>query len=296
MGFYYNDNGTLKKIAGKGVAEYGASTIRTFTGSMTVQANNKASALQVVFDTPMPDTDYLISYPELDRAYSHLIFDIYNKTVNGFTLYATNEYNTDLTFNVTVRAYKLYTDIEYNSILNKIPDLLDGRTTILTSSDDLDAIEQVGTYSWNDTANAPANVPGNLTYAILFHVRGAASGANEQQLVFKGSEGAIYMRSLSTQSPRVWGPWNQVDYHKAILKTKSIVFNDITIPSSGFTPLANWLPTGETIPSQRLFAEIANFNGSGYSAECINVTNEGGYLVGKPNGVVKQLMVKYFYY
>lgn len=298
MGLYKNKNGVLSPIAGRGRAEYGASTVRTGTSSITagIQAGAVAT-VEITFTDPMPDADYLVDISFVQV--KNLAFSIGKRQKTKFTVIITNTgtvdyFGADTMFKYT--AFKLYTDTEYNSILNKIPDLLDGRTTILTSSDDLDAITEPGTYSWNDTANAPANVPGNLTYAILFHVIGAAGGNNEQQLVFKGSSGVIYMRSLSTASPRVWGPWNQVDYHKAVLKTKSITFPSITIGQNGYTYLVQSLPAGKTIPSNAVFAQIGNFNGNGFTAEGLGISNKGVYVTGKPNGKVNDLQIDYYYY
>ena len=209
MGLYENKNGVLSPIAGRGRAEYGASTVRTGTSSITagIQAGAVAT-VEITFTEPMPDSNYLVDISFIQV--KNLAFSIGKRQKNSFSVIITNTgtvdyFGADTMFKYT--AFKLYTDTEYNDILTKMPELLSGRTTILSSSDDIDAIKDPGTYSWNDTANAPANVPLNLTYAILVHVLGAASGNNEQQFIFKGSQGIILIRSLSTQSPRVWGEW-----------------------------------------------------------------------------------------
>lgn len=295
MGLYKNTNGVLSPIAGRGKAEYGASTVRTGTVSIPQSSAGASNVVSVTFDKPMPDNDYLVTF-ECSTSVIDLRLVSYNKTASGFSIGYYASAATSSASTVKYTAFKLYTDTEYNDILTKMPELLSGRTTILSSSDDLDTITEPGTYSWNDTENAPANVPGNLTYAILFHVIGAAGGNNEQQLVFKGSSGVIYMRSLSTASPRVWGPWNQVDYHKAVLKTKSITFPSITIGQNGYTYLVQSLPAGETIPSNAVFAQIGNFNGTNYTAEGLGISNKGSYVTGKPNGKVSDLKIDYYYY
>ena len=211
MSLYKNNNGVLTQIAGKGRAEYGASTVRIGTIAQNTAINaNGVDVYNATFDSPMPDTNYCIDFSFVNESNYSFTYGVKSKTVNGFSILIGRPSSSNMPANsitINYKAYKLYTDTEYNDILTKMPELLSGRTTILTSSDDIDAITEPGTYSWNDTANAPANVPLNLTYAILVHVLGAASGNNEQQFIFKGSQGIILIRSLSTTNPRVWGEW-----------------------------------------------------------------------------------------
>ena len=137
MGRYkVNNDGTLgAMISGRGKAEYGASTVRKVTGSFTVAANNQASSILFTFDTPMPDADYLVSTPIItDQTYSHIIFDVIQKTANGFRLYATNEWTSELTFTVEVYAFKLYTDTEYNNILAAMPSDASASNKVITRS------------------------------------------------------------------------------------------------------------------------------------------------------------------
>lgn len=124
MGIYKNTNGVLAPIAGRGRAEYGASTVRT--GSVTNSVEilpNAYSFIDVVFSSPMPDSDYLISL-EVSGGYWHTS-TIYtatgSKTVTGFRIHIGNPGTIDTipasTLNIKYTAFKLYTDTEYNSVL-----------------------------------------------------------------------------------------------------------------------------------------------------------------------------------
>lgn len=111
-------NGNWVRAAGNGKAEYGASTVRSgtviFTGTSWQSAN-------IVFDTPMPDSDYELSFyceGEASGVYSSP-FCVENKTANGFVLKIYTQ-NGGAGVNATVRytAFKLYTDKEYNEVLD----------------------------------------------------------------------------------------------------------------------------------------------------------------------------------
>lgn len=89
MGLYYNDNGTLKLIAGRGKAEYGASTIRK--GEIAVPAISSTEHWKdqtITFSTPMPDTDYQVSLTIKGSNTHRVAFQVIesSKTVNGFTV------------------------------------------------------------------------------------------------------------------------------------------------------------------------------------------------------------------
>ena len=140
MGLYEHEgDGVLSLLAGRGRAEYGASTVRKVTTTFTVPGNNGAAGQDITFSTPMPDADYLVSNPVItDANDSHLIFDVCKKTANGFRLYVTNEYIAELTFNVEVYAFKLYTDTEYNDVLDEVRDsgwIKATATAVLASGD-----------------------------------------------------------------------------------------------------------------------------------------------------------------
>ena len=133
MGRYKVDQttGEISLLAGRGKAEYGASTVRS--GRVTGTLANVGSYLliNVTFDTPMPDTDYLVEF-------SHdYLADVYvnlnSKTVNGFTFIVStfNSGDAGSTIKIDYTAYKLYTDVEYNEVLDTINKVNDsGRTSV----------------------------------------------------------------------------------------------------------------------------------------------------------------------
>ena len=124
MGHYKNHNGTLSLISGKGRAEYGASTVRT--GSITVGpvAIDNYEYYDVVFSSPMPDTDYIV---ELEGMRVYAVYNVDGrtdpayKTVNGFRFYVMANGKALDEHVVKYTAYKLYTDTEYNNILAAMP-------------------------------------------------------------------------------------------------------------------------------------------------------------------------------
>lgn len=121
MGLYKNTNGVLTPIAGRGKAEYGASTIRTGTVTYTGETISGYKSASAIFDTPMPNADYVI---ELDynqsAGHGELStigqFGIWEKTTAGFTIIVPPNALTG--WSLTYTAFKLYTDNEYNGLLN----------------------------------------------------------------------------------------------------------------------------------------------------------------------------------
>jgi|GEM_PF-403314 len=140
---------------------------------------------------------------------------------------------------------------------------LSGMATILTSADDIDALNTVGVYAWASNS-LPANVPDNIGYCIMFHVRGAAGGNNEQQYILKGSGGNLIMRSLATVSPRVWGEWHDLTPVDSITDgnmrpaTSNAVYNAIQA-----------LPSTAVLGAARMHANIyrGKYLGSSVTAE-----------------------------
>lgn len=122
MGRYkVNNDGTLgAMISGRGKAEYGASTVRTgslsVTGIPKVGTSPAYKEITVTFDSPMPDANYEL---ETSVGYQAFVFTaISNKTANGFRAVFTSIYtNSDIDITFTYTAYKLYTDTEYNAVL-----------------------------------------------------------------------------------------------------------------------------------------------------------------------------------
>ena len=70
MGLYKNTNGVLTPVAGRGKAEYGASTVRKGTATYTGATIGSYPIINVTFDTPMPDADYEIFF-DYDEASGH---------------------------------------------------------------------------------------------------------------------------------------------------------------------------------------------------------------------------------
>jgi len=134
MGLYKNASGVLTPIAGRGRAEYGASTIRTGTLTTATIAGGDYEMDQITFDQPMPDTDYLVEVTSTgtDGGNSALLnFTISDKTVNGFKLGINNAWNQARPIPVKWTAYKLYTDQEYDNFLSLMrPDLWPNNTEI----------------------------------------------------------------------------------------------------------------------------------------------------------------------
>lgn len=128
MGLYKNTNGVLTPIAGRGKAEYGASTVRT--GTFTINENiaqGSYNYFTVTFDSPMPDADYMVyfdagnnsGYGKLINAGSYMVF---TKSTTGFQIAVAAPNGTIQSgWSISYIAYKLYTDNEYNNILASMP-------------------------------------------------------------------------------------------------------------------------------------------------------------------------------
>lgn len=121
MGLYKNTNGVLTPIAGRGKAEYGASTVRTGNVAVNI-AGGGTNPMEVTFDTPMPDANYMVDCTITDQQLSKQIITVEKKTANGFILYVTNVYTNALSYNIKYTAFKLYTDNEYNELLDQAND------------------------------------------------------------------------------------------------------------------------------------------------------------------------------
>ena len=118
-----NSNGDWVQCAGQGRAEYGASTVRT--GTVTIPATNGktlSANCTVSFSSPMPDTDYMITFESNDNTGGYFPANIWNKSVNGCLASFFNGNNGDQpAVSVRYTAFKLYTDTEYNKILESLP-------------------------------------------------------------------------------------------------------------------------------------------------------------------------------
>lgn len=135
MGLYKNQNGVLIPIAGRGKAEYGASTIRTGTFTNPAVSAEATSGITITFDTPMPDADYEVDLMQ-DGYQSALVFWVYGKTATGFSVRFWRAAVGDIPANTSAykyTAYKLYTDNEYNNILAAMPSTADSTYKLLGS-------------------------------------------------------------------------------------------------------------------------------------------------------------------
>ena len=120
MSVYQNNNGELIPIAG-GKAEYGASTIRKGTFSNPAITAYSGAELNITFDTPMPDNDYIVEFSQSTlNSLVTVVVKQNSKTTTGFTVLFSRPYSAAINANqmvFTYTAFKLYTDTEYNSIL-----------------------------------------------------------------------------------------------------------------------------------------------------------------------------------
>lgn len=119
MGLYKNNNGVLIPIAGRGKAEYGASTTRenTWTNSEAI-SEGSSSAFSVAFDTPMPDDKYEVDWTCSASALHPVIEE---KTASGFSGHAYRLISPTVDVGdgiINFTAFKLYTDLEYDELLN----------------------------------------------------------------------------------------------------------------------------------------------------------------------------------
>lgn len=119
MGLYNNNAGVLTPIAGRGKAEYGASTVRT--GIITVEGDGSSSfiTVNVTFDIPMPDANYIVDINPYTASWERTQWRTLNQTASGFRFDATRvDGAAMLTAKYSYTAYKLYTDNEYNDLLD----------------------------------------------------------------------------------------------------------------------------------------------------------------------------------
>lgn len=118
MGLYKNNNGVLIPIAGRGKAEYGASTTRknTWTNAEVINAGSSV-AFSVAFDTPMSDDNYEIDWTCSASALHPVVEE---KTASGFTGHAYRLISPAVEIGngiINFTAFRLYTDLEYNEVL-----------------------------------------------------------------------------------------------------------------------------------------------------------------------------------
>ena len=133
MGLYKNTNGVLSPIAGRGKAEYGASTVRTGTASIPQSSAGATNVVSVTFDKPMPDADYLVTF-ECSTSVIDLRLVSFDKTATGFKIGYYASAATGSASTVKYTAFKLYTDKEYNDILAAMPSNASASNKLITES------------------------------------------------------------------------------------------------------------------------------------------------------------------
>ena len=118
-------DGSLTMVAGRGKAEYGASTVRKGnTGFAAGAVSVGVGQVNVTFDTPMPDANYevVLTITSLNAPDGKFEYGITGKTTTGFTIWAIGSDTTSTNSNpisMEYTAFKLYTDTEYNEVLER---------------------------------------------------------------------------------------------------------------------------------------------------------------------------------
>jgi hypothetical protein len=126
--------GNYKHVAGRGRAEYGASTVRT--GTYIIDEITPGGALwkTFTFSDPMPDGDYMVdfSFPATASIYAQAYEKNAENVKVSFRNISTNDTFTNVVVNYT--CYKLYTDTEYNNILAAMPSDASASNKVITRS------------------------------------------------------------------------------------------------------------------------------------------------------------------
>ena len=112
-------DGSLTMVAGRGKAEYGASTVRKNTFNQVV-GTGTFEVISIAFSTPMPDADYVVDFTfDSDSTTTAFSYAVSNKTASGFDITFGNQFSQAQRYKGTVTAFKLYTDTEYNEVLER---------------------------------------------------------------------------------------------------------------------------------------------------------------------------------
>lgn len=119
--------GALTRVAGRGKAEYGASSVRsgTYIPSSPVQAQKDLS-FSVTFSEPMPDNDYQVIFGSSSNnaASGTIQCVVRSRSTTGFTGIIRNVGQDEVSVasgTFTWFAFKLYSDVEYSNIVNSMP-------------------------------------------------------------------------------------------------------------------------------------------------------------------------------
>ena len=133
--------GDLTRVAGRGKAEYGASSVRSgiYIPSSPVQAQEDL-AFSVTFSEPMPDNDYQVifgssSYGDASGTIQCVVRD---RSTTGFTGIIRNVGLNEVSVasgTFTWFAFKLYSDVEYSNIVNSMPSDASASNKLVAKSD-----------------------------------------------------------------------------------------------------------------------------------------------------------------
>ena len=151
MGLYFNNNGNLQMISGRGKAEYGASTVRTGTISLPSQtAHSTIEPITVTFSESMPDDDYQVSFDTFETtSVGYRVLYVKSKSASGFTVGGLNADAGSIpagTINYT--AFKLYTDLDYNSLIANATRIRNDITSRLDNLSQAIAEQDLGKYGY----------------------------------------------------------------------------------------------------------------------------------------------------
>ena len=133
--------GDLTRVAGRGKAEYGASSVRsgTYIPSSPVQAQEDLS-FSVTFSEPMPDNDYQVIFGSSSNSAASGTIQcvVRSRSTTGFTGVIRNVGQNEVSVasgTFTWFAFKLYSDVEYSNIVNSMPSDASASNKLVTESD-----------------------------------------------------------------------------------------------------------------------------------------------------------------
>ena len=136
-----NQDGSVSQVAGNGKAEYGASTVRRGTVTVSADTSTNYVTSTVTFADAMPDSNYDVTiYMTGENGYNVVQWIVQNKSATGFQVTCATvdgQYFQDSShsFTFSYTAFKLYTDLDYNRILSAMPTSASSSNKLATSSD-----------------------------------------------------------------------------------------------------------------------------------------------------------------
>lgn len=133
--------GALTRVAGRGKAEYGASSVRsgTYIPSGPVKTQDDLP-FSVTFSEPMPDNDYQVIFgsSSYGAASGTIQCVVRSRSTTGFTGIIRNVGQDEVSVasgTFTWFAFKLYSDVEYSNIVNSMPSDASASNKLVTESD-----------------------------------------------------------------------------------------------------------------------------------------------------------------